>query len=53
MPLSPELGRLKQEGCKFESSVGCVVRPCIKRKDFSKDKKQAKRNIKRAVGPRW
>jgi hypothetical protein len=30
VPIIPVLGSLKQEDCKFEVSLGYVVRPCLK-----------------------
>jgi hypothetical protein len=31
MPI-PEFGRLRPEDCKFQASLGCIVRPCLKKK---------------------
>jgi hypothetical protein len=28
----PELGRQRQEDCKFKGSLGHLVRPCLKKK---------------------
>jgi hypothetical protein len=31
-PVIPALERLRQEDLKFKSSLGCLVRPCLKKK---------------------
>lgn len=36
MPEIPVLGILKQDNCKFESSLGCLVRQCLKTKNNNK-----------------
>jgi hypothetical protein len=36
MPIIPVLGRLRWKGNEFEVSLGCIVRPCLKRRGVSK-----------------
>jgi hypothetical protein len=36
VPVIPALQRLKQEGSKFEASLGYIVRPCLKEKKKKK-----------------
>jgi hypothetical protein len=38
------LGRLREEGNKFEASLGCIVRPCLKKRVKNQKKKKRKRN---------
>jgi hypothetical protein len=33
MPVILALGRLKQKDHKFEATLGCIVRPCLKKED--------------------
>ena len=33
MPVIPILGRLRQEDCRFEASLGNLARPCFKIKN--------------------
>jgi hypothetical protein len=32
MVIIPAFSRLRQQGCRFEASVGYIVRPCLKKK---------------------
>jgi hypothetical protein len=32
LAIIPALGRLRQEHCKFEASLSCITRPCLKQK---------------------
>jgi hypothetical protein len=38
---NPVLERLRQKNCEFKDSLGCIVRPCLKKK---KKENQRERN---------
>jgi hypothetical protein len=40
----PALGRLKQEDCKFQVSMGYIVRPCLKTKQNKTKQNKTKEN---------
>jgi hypothetical protein len=37
LTVTPALQRLRKEDCKFKASLGCMVRPCLKPKIYSKE----------------
>jgi hypothetical protein len=39
MTVTPALGRLRQEDCELEDSLGCTVRPSLKNKTKRKSEK--------------
>jgi hypothetical protein len=45
-PVITVLGRLRQEDCEFEASLGYIVRPCFK-KTKNRNKIKVKNNIKK------
>jgi hypothetical protein len=38
MSVIPALGKLRQENCKFEASLGFIVRACLKKQNKAKQK---------------
>jgi hypothetical protein len=44
MSVIPALRRQKQEDGKFQASLGCIVRLCVKKKKKKKEKERKKRN---------
>jgi hypothetical protein len=40
-PGIPTLGRLRQEDCEFQVSLGCIARPCLR----TTKKKKKKKNL--------
>jgi hypothetical protein len=44
MPVVPILGRQRQEHCcKFDGSLGCIPRPCLKRSGGSREERRKKK----------
>jgi flagellar biosynthesis/type III secretory pathway protein FliH len=46
MPIIPALGRWKQEDCKFETNLSCIVRACQK----SESKKEGRKERRKEGG---
>jgi hypothetical protein len=39
MPVIPEFGRLGQENHKFETTLGCIARSCLKKMAYQENPK--------------
>jgi hypothetical protein len=47
MPVIPTFVKLKQEDCKFKSSLGYIESPCLKKKKKERKEKKKQDNNKK------